>query len=50
MWENGLIKTIGCEEAYEVKAIGTTNKTNLLATTYFTYDRTEININNYLKF
>ncbi len=50
MWENGLIKTIGCEEAYEVKALSTTNKTNLLATTYFTYDRTEININNYLKF
>ena len=50
MWDNGLIKSIANEEAYKVNALGTTNKTSTIATTYFTYDRAEININNYLKF
>lgn len=49
MWDNGLIKTIGSDEAYEVKALGTTNKTTLLATTYFSYDTSELDADSYFK-
>lgn len=47
MWDNGLIKSIANDEAYTIDFLGE-NKTKLLATTYFTYDKTEANINNYL--
>ncbi len=47
MWENGLIKSIGNEESYIVNALGFENRTSLLATTYFTYDRAEVNTGNY---
>lgn len=51
MWDNGLIRTIATEEAYNVVAtvLGSNvdSKTDLFSTTYFTYDRSEININNY---
>lgn len=54
MWDNGLIKSIANEEAYKVDtgmlgSLGVSN-TTLLATTYFTYDRAEINISKYAKF
>ncbi len=49
MWENGLIKSVANDEAYDIKVFGGSS-TTLLATTYFTYDRAERNINNYLTF
>lgn len=54
MWDNGLFKTITSDEAYNVTAkvmgIESKNSTELLGTTYFTYDRSEINIDDYIKF
>lgn len=53
MWDNGLIKSIANDENYDVKGkMGFTvnNKTAFIATTYFTYDKTECNIKNYIKF
>lgn len=55
MWSNGLIKSIASDELYKIKGkvpvVGEkTNETALLATTYFTYDTTECNISNYIKF
>jgi len=49
MWETGLIKSVANDEAYDIKVFGGSS-TTLLATTYFTYDRAERNINNYLTF
>lgn len=50
VWSDGLIKSISTDETYDVKAVGLTNKTAFVATTYFTYDKTECDIKNYIKF
>lgn len=46
MWDNGLIKEIASEEAYEVSYFGT-NKTSLQSITFFTYDNKEVDVNKY---